>query len=199
MTNQTTTTETDNESNTERLSYPRTRRDDGTAIVRWSCDNCGHETDAAYNASRLEPCPSCGGNPQGVRPWSVESIVEDRQQRLRDQLAERYGPENYMTESPVCESCGATDDVHICPGEQLDDIQYRCDDCRRMPKFWWQPGDHRSLLVRDWIETCDKCDAEFTTIFGVTFWIQHGSSHTSEDFCLRCADPDRIKQFCEVY
>ncbi|QIO25485.1 DUF4326 domain-containing protein [Haloarcula sp. JP-L23] len=181
-----------------RLSWPRRRRDDGTPIVGWTCDNCGHEVEAPYKPSRLARCPECGGNPQGVRAWDVEPTVEARQERLRDQLAARYGPEGYPGDDPACAACGTTEDVHICPGEELDDFEWRCDDCRRFPKWFWQPGDHPSLLVRDWIETCDRCDAEFTTVFGVTFWIDgRGSSYHTEDVCLQCVDAENVRQELE--
>lgn len=184
----------------DRLSWPRYRRDDGTPIVGWVCRHCGHEVEAPYAPSRLERCPSCGGNPQGVRGFDVEPFVEDRRERLRDQLADHHGLDQFGADEYECAACGATEDIHICPGEDLDDLQYRCDDCRRFPKWWWQPGDHPSLLVRKWIETCDDCGAEFTGIFGVTFWIDgRGSNHHTEDKCLRCVDPDRVRRFLEGY
>ncbi|RLM32643.1 hypothetical protein DVK01_20435 [Haloarcula sp. Atlit-120R] len=184
----------------KRLSWPRHRREDGTPIVGYTCDNCGHEVEAPYTPSRLARCPSCGGNQQGVRGWTVEETVDTRRIRLRQQLAARYGPADYPLgeDGTVCAACGATEDVHICPGEDMDDFQYRCDDCRRFPNYWWQPGDHPSLLVRDWIETCDRCDAEFTAVFGVTFWIDtHGSGYHEEDLCLRCADTGRVRRALE--
>ncbi|NLV14338.1 hypothetical protein [Haloarcula argentinensis] len=183
-----------------RLSWPRRRREDGTPIVGYTCDNCGHEVEAPYTPSRLAHCPSCGGNQQGVRGWTVEDTVDTRRIRLRQQLAACYGPADYPLgrDDTVCEACGATEDVHICPGEDMDDFEYRCDDCRRFPNWFWQPGDHPSLLVRDWIETCDRCDAEFTAVFGVTFWIDtHGSGYHEEDLCLRCADTGRVRRALE--
>jgi len=185
---------------TTRLSWPRRRREDGTPIVGYTCDNCGHEVEAPYTPSRLARCPNCGGNQQDVRGWTVESLVQDRQTRLRQQLAGRYGPPDYPLgkDDSVCAACGATEDVHICPGPELDDFQYRCDDCRRFPNYFWQPGDHPSLLVRDWIETCDRCEAEFTSVFGVTFWTEtRGSGYHEEDLCLRCADPGRVRRALE--
>lgn len=183
---------------TERVSWPRDRRDDGTPIVGWACDNCGHEVEAPYKPSRLARCSNCGGNPQGVRGWSVEAIVEDRRDRLLGQLAQHYGLDDYDDPDVYeCVACGATEDVHICPGPELDALQYRCDDCRRFPSYWWQPGDHPSLLWRRWIETCDDCSAEFTGVFGVTFWIDYGRDHTTEDYCLRCVDADRVRHYLE--
>ncbi|WP_135306320.1 hypothetical protein [Haloarcula amylovorans] len=183
---------------TDRLTWFRRIGDGGNPIVGYTCDNCEQEVEAPYSPSRLAPCPSCGGNQAGVRGWTVESIVDARQERLRQQLAARFGPENYPLDNPECEACGTTEDVHICPGEELADYQYRCDDCRRFPQWFWQPGDHPSLLVRDWIETCDHCDAEFTTVFGVTFWYDtHGSGHHTEDVCIQCVDPDRVRRMLE--
>ncbi|MDS0280049.1 hypothetical protein NDI85_19885 [Halomicroarcula sp. S1AR25-4] len=184
-----------------RLSWPRRRREDGTPIVGWTCQHCGHEVEAPYSSSRLARCPECGGNPQGVRAWDVERTVEARQERLRDQLAAHYGPEDYPADDgeTSCVACGTEEDVHICPGEALEDFEWRCDDCRRFPNYFWQPGDHPSLLVRDWIETCDRCEAEFTTVFGVTFWTEtHGSDHHTEDLCLQCVDADRVQRALEV-
>ena len=184
----------------DRVSWPRYRRDDGTPIVGWSCDNCGHEVEAPYTPSRLEGCPECGGNQQGVRTWSVEPLVEERRDRLMEQLAQHHGLDTDTDpEARECAACGATDDVHVCPGTEMDDLQYRCDDCRRFPKWWWQPGDHPSLLSRQWIETCDDCGAEFTSIFGVTYWIESDlrRDHTTEAFCLRCANADRVRHWLE--
>jgi len=181
-----------------RLTWERRRRADGTPIVGWSCDNCGNEVEAPYAASRLERCPSCGGNMNDVRSWTVEPLVDDRRERLQEQLAAHYGLEEFPDwEEAVCRGCGATDDLHVCPGPNLDDFQYRCDGCRRFPKWFWQPGKHPSLLVRDWIETCDQCGAEFTGLFGVTFWIDHGRGHETEDYCLRCADVERVRNYLE--
>lgn len=181
-----------------RISWPRDRRADGTAIVGWTCDNCGHEVEAAYQPSRLAWCPNCGGNQQDVRRWDVEEFVEDRRERLLAQLAQHHGLDDFGDpEVYECEACGTTEDVHICPGPQMDDLQHRCDDCRRFPRWWWQPGDHPSLLVRDWIETCDDCRAEFTALFGVTYWIDHRDGYTTEDYCLGCADPDRVRHYLE--
>lgn len=44
----------------DRVSWPRDRRADGTPIVGWTCDNCGHEVEAPYKPSRLARCPNCG-------------------------------------------------------------------------------------------------------------------------------------------
>lgn len=186
-------------STTSRLSWPRYRRDDGTPIVGWTCDNCGHEVEAPYKPARLARCPNCGGNQNGVRSWSVEEFVEDRRERLLAQLAQHHGLDEFGDPDVYeCEVCGTTDDVHICPGPELDDLQYRCDDCRRFPKYWWQPGEHPSLLTRRWIETCDDCGAEFTGLFGVTFWIEHENTVNTGDYCLRCAEPERVRHYLEV-
>jgi len=181
--------------NQSRLSWPRDHAADGTPIVGWECKNCGHEVEARYKPSRLAACPNCGGNANGVRGWTVEEIVDDRCERLRDQLAAHYGLPD--TDKPVCASCGTTEDVSVCPGPNLDDFQHRCNDCRRFPQWFWQPGDHPSLLLRRWIETCDRCGAEFTSIFGVTFWIDHARGHETEDICLRCVSTDRVRHYLE--
>jgi len=184
----------------QRITWPRRRRADGTPIVGWTCDNCGHLVEAPYAPSRLERCPECGGNQQGVRGWTVEPFVEERRERLLDQLAEHWGLDQLVSDgewNATCAVCGTDEDVSTCPGEDLDDLEYRCDDCRRIPNYWWQPGDHPSLLVRRWIETCDDCGAEFTGIFGVTFWYDHGRGHETEDKCLRCADGDTVRHYLE--
>jgi len=97
-----------------RLSWPRDRRTDGTAIVGWTCDNCGHEVEAPYKPSRLARCPNCGGNQQGVRGWTVEQFVEERRERLLAQLAQHHGLDEYSDADVYeCVACGATETVHI--------------------------------------------------------------------------------------
>jgi len=173
----------------DRLTWPR-RVENGEPIVGYHCRNCGHEIEHAYEPSLLDKCPECGGNPQGVRIFDVESLVEQRQKRLRDQLAERYG--HPMTDEPECAVCGATDDVHVDPGPDLQDFESRCAEHHRFGyKYWWQPGDHPSLLARRWIETCDDCGAEFTSVFGITFRVDRGGY--TEDLCLQCADPEWLQ------
>jgi len=36
-----------------------------------------------------------------------------------------------------------------------------------------------------------------TGLFGVTFWIDYGRGHKTEDYCLRCVDPDRVRHYLE--
>lgn len=123
--------------------------------------------------------------------------------RLADQLAERYGLNRYTATSgydiPPCEACGAPEDVHICPGPEMQDFEWRCDDCPRFPQWFWQPGDHPSLLYRRHIVTCDDCGAEFTGVFGVTFWIDSigRGDHEMQHKCLQCVDPERVQRVLE--
>lgn len=173
----------------DRLTWPR-RVENETPIVGYTCRNCDHEIEHAYKPALLTECPSCGGNPQGVRGFDVEPLVEQRIDRLRDQLAAYYG--HPMTDDPACGVCGATEDVQLDPGPDLQDFDLRCPEHHRFGyKYFWQPGDHPSLLRRDWIETCDRCGAEFTSVFGVTFRANRGDY--TEDVCLQCTDPEWLQ------
>jgi hypothetical protein len=182
-----------------RISWPR-RVVDGTPVVGWHCRNCGEEIEHAYQPSLLKRCPNCGGNPQGVRGFEVEEFVTHQRRRLFDQLAERYAPASYPTDDPTCEDCGATEDVHLDPGDDLDALHYRCEDCQEFPRFWWQAGDHPGLLTREWIATCDDCGAEFTSIFGVTYrpYGRRGETLPGEDYCLRCTGGEWLRERLEV-
>lgn len=173
-----------------RLSWPR-RYENGNPIVGYHCANCDFEIEHVYQPSLLHKCPSCGGNPQGVRRFEVEEIVEERRERLQEQLADHYG--HPMSRSPECSVCGTDEDVHLDPGENLQNFEYRCPEHHLLGySFWWQPGDHPGLLTRDWIETCDECGAEFTSVFGISFR-DHRSGYT-RDKCLRCADINRLRR-----
>jgi predicted RNA-binding Zn-ribbon protein involved in translation (DUF1610 family) len=179
------------------------RMEGGDPIVGWTCDTCGHEIEYAYQPSLLRECPDCGGNAQGVRGWTVEQRVRDYRKRLAWRLFEQHGP--ILQAEPTCALCGTTEDVHFDSGPELGDFEYRCDDCRRFPfRYWWQPGDHPALLTRDWIERCDRCGAEFTGVFGVTYafdngHVPEGPSWTSEDVCLDCVDVERLRRVLEPH
>ncbi|WP_207891212.1 hypothetical protein [Natrarchaeobius oligotrophus] len=173
-----------------RVTWPR-RVENGQPIVGYYCDNCGHEIERPYQPALLCECPNCGGNPQGVRRFDVEPFVDERRERLREQLAERYG--HPMGSDRECAVCGATEDVHLDPGENLEDFEYRCGEHHLFGySYWWQPGDHPSLLTREWIETCDNCHAEFTSVFGVSY-LDHRAGY-QRDLCLQCTDVDWLRR-----
>lgn len=181
-----------------RLSWPR-RVEDGVPIVGWVCQTCDCVIEAPYKPSLLCKCPTCGGNEAGVRRFEPEPFVEGQRRRLHQQLMARFGPTGHDGD-PTCAVCGIDEEVHVDPGDDFTDLQWRCDDHRRFEHhFWWQPGDHPSLLTRQWIETCDTCGAEFTEIFGVTFatYDAYDDSYKSEDQCLQCADPEEVARVAE--
>lgn len=174
----------------QRVTWPR-RYESGNPIVGYNCANCGFGIEHVYQPSLLRKCPSCGGNPQGVRLFEVEQLVEERRERLQEQLASHYG--HPMSRNPECSVCGTDEDVHLDPGENLENFEYRCPEHHLLGySYWWQPGDHPGLLTRDWIETCDDCGAEFTSVFGISFRSERGNY--TRDLCLRCTDIDWLRR-----
>ena len=115
---------------------------------------------------------------------------------LRPQLEERHDFET--REDPSCKVCGATEVVRIDPGEDLDDLEYRCEEDHRLGiKFWLFPGDHPSMPAPDRVFECDECGDEFVFPFGI--WANE--SIPSQDYndyrCLDCATYDWLRMFVD--